>query len=96
MLVAVGILTGCASTSRLVPFAVQSDPLGAHVLYQSTTTSGQKQGAETSDWIYLGITPVDLRREIERIALKRDDAFTLRVLKDGYLEQRKTWGGKEI
>jgi len=89
------LVGGCTtSSSRLVPFAVQSDPLGAHVLYKYT--AGQDAGVDTGDWIYLGITPVDLRREVERIAFKRDDAFTLRVLKDGYLEQRKTWGGREI
>jgi hypothetical protein len=94
VLVAVLGLGACASTPDTIPFAVQSDPLGAHVLFKSS--SGVDESAESGDWIYLGVTPVDLRRRLGRSLFKSDDAFTLRVLKDGYLEQRKTWGGDDM
>ena len=87
-------LAGCVTTSGVVPFAVQSDPLGAHVLLK--TGPAVEGGTESSDWIYLGVTPIDLRRELAKAQLKSPDAFTMRVLKDGYLEQRKSWGGKDV
>ena len=88
------IVSGCVSTRGVVPFAVQSDPLGAHVLYKTGAGVGELSGSP--DWIYLGVTPIDLRRELTKARLKSSDAFTMRVLKDGYLEQRKTWGGKDV
>ncbi|GJL82408.1 MAG: hypothetical protein DHS20C01_20420 [marine bacterium B5-7] len=87
------IVSGCASTS-MVPFTVQSDPLGAHVLYQvQTAISGN---TSSNDWIYLGLTPLDIRREIGQSQLRKADAFVLRVVKDGYLDQQKSWTGKEL
>jgi hypothetical protein len=88
------IVSGCVSTPGVVPFAVQSDPLGAHVLYK--TGAGVDEMSGSPDWIYLGVTPIDLRRQLTKARLKSSDAFTMRVLKDGYLEQRKTWGGKDV
>lgn len=87
------LLGGCASTS-MVPFTVQSDPLGAHVLYQVQTTVKGSEGA--NDWIYLGLTPVDVRREIGRTQLKKADSFVLRVVKEGYFDQQKSWSGDDL
>ncbi len=87
------VLAGCAST-RVVPFTVQSDPLGAHVVYQ---VQSEVRGTEgTHDWIYLGVTPVDIRREIGSTQLRRADAFVLRVMKEGYLDQQRSWTGPEM
>ncbi len=86
-------MAGCASTN-IVPFTVQSDPLGAHVMYQ--VQSKVKGSAGTTDWIYMGLTPVDIRREIGKTQLRKADAFVFRVIKDGYLEQQKSWSGDEL
>ncbi|KAA3625858.1 MAG: hypothetical protein DWQ08_08865 [Proteobacteria bacterium] len=88
------LLGGCAST-RVVPFTVQSDPLGAHVLYQ-VQTPGEGATTTANDWIYLGLTPVDVRREISKSRFKANEAFVLRVVKDGYLDQQKSWSGDEL
>lgn len=87
-LIALIFLSGCAST-RSVPMTVQSDPLGAIVLYQLKSTTRQ-------DWIYLGNTPLDTRREVNKKLLKDADAFILRVMKDGFIDQQKAWNGAEV
>jgi len=88
---AVLFLSGCATT-RSIPFTVQSDPLGAFVMYQ--VKSPHK--ANTTDWIYLGNTPLDIRREISNVNLKRADAFVLRIMKEGYFDQQKEWKGTSL
>lgn len=87
------ILTGCATT-RMVPFTVQSDPLGAHVLYQVQTSVQGSAGS--NDWIYLGLTPVDVRREVGKTQLRKADSFVLRVVKEGYFDQQKSWTGEDL
>ena len=87
------ILGGCAST-RMLPFTVQSDPLGAHVLYQVQTSV--KGSAGSNDWIYLGLTPVDVRREVGKTQLRKADSFVLRVVKEGYFDQQKSWTGEDL
>ena len=86
-------MAGCASSIRTVPFKVQSDPLGAVVLYQ---IQADIEDERNYDWIYLGLTPVDIRRAVEKSDLKRADAFVLRVMKEGYLDQRKSWTGEQL
>lgn len=88
------LLGGCAAT-RVVPFTVQSDPLGAHVLYQVQTPSAANT-ARANDWIYLGLTPVDVRREIGKALFGKSEAFVLRVVKERYLDQQKSWTGDEL
>lgn len=87
------VVSGCASTIRTVPYKIQSDPLGAVVLYQ---IQADVEDERTYDWIYLGLTPLDIRRAVAQTDLKRADAFVLRVMKDGYLEQRKSWTGEQL
>jgi len=87
------ILSGCASAVKTVPWRIQSDPLGAYVLYQ---IQRDKQDEQNTDWIYLGITPLDIRRSVLSTDLKRADAFVIRVMKDGYLDQKKAWTGEQI
>ncbi len=85
------LMTGCATT-RSIPFTVQSDPLGAFVMYQVKSP----HEANTTDWIYLGNTPLDVRREISNVNLKRADAFVLRIMKEGYFDQQKEWKGTTL
>ena len=87
------ILTRCASSVRTVPFKVQSDPLGAYVLYQ---IQADQHDNRNYDWIYLGNTPLDIRRAVDSSDLKRADAFVIRVMKEGYLDQQKAWTGEQI
>jgi hypothetical protein len=85
------ILAGCAS-SESVPFTIQSDPLGGHVIYQVNT----KGKDSSTDWIYLGKTPIDIKRQISRRDLKKAEAFRIKVFKNGYHDQVRDWNGGEI
>ena len=85
------ILAGCAS-SESVPFSIQSDPLGGHVIYQVNT---KDRGAST-DWIYLGKTPIDIKRQVKRRDLAKAEAFRIKVFKNGYHDQIRDWNGDEI
>lgn len=90
----VAVLGGCASPSvRTVPFKVQSDPLGGYVLYQ---VQADVEDVRTYDWVYLGVTPVDIRRAVDKVDLNRADAFVLRVIKEGYHDQHKSWTGEQL
>ena len=91
--IALSVIAGCASSVKTVPFKVQSDPLGAYVLFQ---VQADQQDEQNYDWIYLGNTPLDIRRTVASRDLKRADAFVIRVMKEGYLDQRKAWTGEQI
>ena len=88
---ALAVLAGCAS-SESVPFSIQSDPLGGHVIYQVSTKG--KDGS--TDWIYLGKTPIDIKRQISRHDLNKAEAFRIKVFKNGYHDQIRDWNGDEI
>ena len=91
--IAVALLAGCATTVKTVPFTVQSDPLGAYVLFQVQADHNDKR---SYDWIFLGTTPLDTRRTVYKKDLDNADAFIIRVMKDGYLDQEKSWTGQQI
>ena len=48
------------------------------------------------DWIYLGNTPLDARRAIASRDLENADSFVIRVMKEGYHDQQKSWTGEQI
>ncbi len=87
------LITGCAASIRTVPFTVQSDPLGAYVMFQ---VQADLKDQRSYDWIFLGFTPLDTRRSVLNDDLKNADAFIIRVLKEGYLEQQKSWTGQQM
>lgn len=89
-LVVATLTAGCASQPKTVPFTVQSDPLGAYVVFQT------QAGSVQSDWVYLGNTPVTTTRNINPDAIKNAHSVALRVMKDGYFDQTKTWAGEEF
>ena len=93
VLLTAAALTACASSVKTVPFKIQSDPLGAYVMYQ---VQADKEDPRSYDWIYLGNTPLDTRRAIESRELKRADSFMIRVMKEGYLDQQKAWTGGQF
>jgi hypothetical protein len=77
------LLTACASSPKAVPIAVHSDPLGSFTVMQV-----QYRDGNNSDWIYIGVTPVDINRSFNVSDAK---AVTIRVMKEGFFEQTKTW-----
>ena len=81
---------GCASNKAL-PMKIQSDPLGAYVVYQEKTSSS----SDNADWIYLGKTPLNIQRPIDN-KIDKDDSLRLRVMKDGYNDQIRDWSGDDI
>jgi hypothetical protein len=83
-------VSGCAST-RNVPFNIQSDPLGAYVMFQIATDKGA-----VSDWVYLGNTPLVTTREYRSTQLKNSNSVVIRVMKEGYFDQTKSWRGGQL
>jgi len=84
-------LGGCAS-SESIPLTIQSQPLGSHVTMQVQS----KEKDASSDWIYLGKTPLDVKREFSRRELKKAQAFRIKVFQNGFHDQSRDWNGKEI
>lgn len=90
---AVLLLSACAGNSAVtVPITIQSDPLGGHVTYQ--LPPGVDGGS--TDWIYLGKTPIDLDQPVDKGRLEEARSFRVKVFKDGYNEQVRDWSEQEI
>ena len=81
-------IVGCGSSKRQVPISVLSDPLGAYALIQV-----EYKEQDNSDWIFLGPTPVTLNRTIKFEGATR---VSIRVLKEGFFEQTKSWEAKKF
>lgn len=80
---------GCASNKNL-PMKVQSDPLGAYVVYQKNS------GSAEADWIFLGKTPLNIQRSVGDRKLRKGESLRLRVMKDGYSDQVRDWSDEDI
>ena len=94
VLIIIALIASCATpTVRTVPFRIQSDPLGGYVLLQVRSDAADDPDY---DWIYLGNTPLDARRAILSQDLNRADSFVIRVMKEGYHDQQKSWTGEQI
>jgi len=91
---ALPLFAGCSTPVKTVPFKIQSDPLGAYVLYQVQADQGDSD--RSYDWVYLGNTPLNTRRAVMSKDLKNADAFMIRVMKEGYLDQQKAWTGNQL
>jgi hypothetical protein len=93
LLLAAGLLlvtaTGCSSKTQNVQFKINSEPEGSHVVMN---VSGPER-ANSSDWIYLGHTPIRGVRQI-----REDEAqgvkITLKVMHAGYYDQVREWDGE--
>lgn len=85
------VLAGCASPKRNVPFNVQSDPLGAYVMFQVKDREGVK-----TDWIYLGNTPLVTTRQYTGDQLDKKATVTLRVMKEGFFDQTRVFKGAQL
>ena len=76
-----------------MPLTVQSDPLGAYVMFQM---QADREDERNYDWIFLGNTPLKVRRSMTKEELEDADAFVIRVMKSGYHEQKKSYTGKQL
>lgn len=93
-LIVVGVFalaTGCASGTKNVPLNIQSDPLGAYVVFQITKDNGAK-----SDWIFLGNTPLLTTRQYSKEELRDENSIVLKVMKEGFFDQTKVFKGREL
>ena len=81
-------LGACSSAPKQIPVAVHSDPLGAFTVMQVQFSDGN-----SSEWAYIGITPVDINRSFNVSTAK---SVTIKVIKEGYFEQTKTWEMREF
>jgi hypothetical protein len=87
------LATGCAPTVKTVPLTIQSDPMGAYVLFQ---VQADRKDVRSYDWVYIGNTPLKTRRSVLKSELKDADAFIVRVMKEGYLDQEKAYTGQQM
>jgi len=84
-------LAACSST-KVIPMVIQSDPLGADVIYQVRST----ESSRTGDWIYLGKTPLEVNRKHHKEMLDDSYTFVFRAFKEGYLDQTKELRGSDL
>ena len=83
------LIVGCGSVGRKeVPLSVYSDPLGAYALLKVDYSDNRD-----SDWIFLGATPVKISKSID---FKKAKKVSLRVIREDFVEQTKTWSAKEF
>ena len=92
LMVVSALLSACGGGSVTVPITIQSDPLGGHVTYQLPPSA---EGGST-DWIYLGKTPIDLKQSVEKERLEKAQVFRIKVFKDGYNDQVRDWSEDDI
>lgn len=83
------LLVGCGSVGRKdVPLAIYSDPLGAYALLKV-----EYSDKRDSDWIFLGPTPIKVSKSID---FEKAKNVTLRVIREDFQEQSKTWSAKDF
>ena len=92
LLLAIILSAACAGKTTIVPITIQSVPLGGHVTYQ--LPPGADGGS--TDWIYLGKTPIDLKQMVDRKQLQKAQAFRVKIFKNGYHDQVRDWSEDEI
>jgi hypothetical protein len=81
---------GCGSSRIEVKFTVTSEPEGAFTVF---STTGE---ATTSDWLYIGNTPLVTVREVDEGQIESARAVTIKAIKQGYFDQTKVWSGKQF
>lgn len=86
------LLAACAGGSSTVPITIQSNPAGSHVTYQLPSSAS---GGST-DWVYLGKTPIDLKQNVDKRKLREAQAFRVKIFKEGYNDQIRDWSEDEI
>ncbi len=89
LVVTVLISTGCSSRTATVHFKVNSEPEGSHVLYQAIGKDVPCDGR----WIYLGNTPLRGVHQFSQKELKGTQKIVMKVMHDGYYDQKREWDG---
>ena len=89
ILVAAALATGCGPNMRAVPIEVHSEPPGAFVMMQF-----KESERASGDWLYLGNTPLQITRELNLTEISRNQGVSLRVMREGYFDQTKSWQGR--
>jgi hypothetical protein len=89
LLVLAILATGCAPKLRAVPIEIHSEPPGAYVLMQF-----RHSDAATDDWLYLGNTPLQITRELNLHDIARNQSVAVRVMREGYFDQTRSWQGR--
>lgn len=92
-LFSMALLAACGGKNVVLPLKVQSDPLGAHVIYQIQSNDAEQA---TADWIYLGSTPISSRKNVKTKQLDSKNTLVIKVLKEGYLNQEKAWSLTDV
>lgn len=84
-------LSACAS-KQPVNLNIYTEPEGSHVIYMVTSSYSD----ESPSWIYLGATPYKGVTLIDNDAFDDEDTISIKVMKDGYLDQIKEWNGEQF
>ena len=87
------IMTGCGASVRNIPFKINSEPEGAHLIYK---LSHPQDKSPSADWIYLGNTPFQGVRGINEDLLVDSTKITIKVMRAGYYDQIMEWDGASI
>lgn len=78
-------LNGCASNQQ-INLKVHTEPEGAHIVYR----------VDNNHWMYLGATPLDTIEIIHEDELRDDHTFSMKAMRNGYLDQGKEWTGDDL
>ncbi len=85
-------LSGCGPTTRHVQFRINSQPEGAHVVFNKSGRITE----DTQDWIYLGHTPLRGIRLLNEEKIEEAEKITLKVMHSGYYDQSREWDGQSF
>lgn len=87
-----GIMLSACGGKEPVGLNIHSEPEGAHIIYKVT----RYEAEEPAPWIYLGVTPYKGVTAIEADAFDAEDTISIKVLRNGYLDQLKEWDGEQF
>lgn len=77
------LAASACSSIEPVKITVHSDPPGGYVVMQQ----------KSDDWIFLGNTPLVVVRQMDLDEVESSSGVLIKVMKEGYFEQSKQWGG---
>jgi hypothetical protein len=89
---ALGIFLSACASKEAINLKIYSEPEGSHVVYMVTRAHSD----EPPPWIYLGVTPYKGVTVIDNDALDTDDTISIKVMYNGYLDQKKEWNGEQF
>jgi hypothetical protein len=54
------------------------------------------RSGDSSDWIFVGNTPLSTTRSLSQRELQSAESVTIRIMKEGYFDQSKQWSPKSL